>query len=244
MTGTVDSSTTDRIRPAPPRGISTSTSPRARISSLDALVGVAGDQLDDVGGQTLAATARAQRGDDRRVAGAGARAAPQQHRVARLQADAGGVGGDVGPGLVDHADHAERAPGPGAARARWPASRRAPPRRPGRAARPRRAGPAPSPRGGSWSRRSRSMMLGGVPAASARATSAALAARTVGSRGQQRVGHRVQRLVLAGPSGQGQTVAGLARPGGRHEHGVVGGHAVQRSADDEATNPAPTASHR
>ena len=34
MTGTVDSSTTLRIRPAPPRGMSTSTSPRARISTL------------------------------------------------------------------------------------------------------------------------------------------------------------------------------------------------------------------
>ena len=34
ITGTVDSSTTERIRPAPPRGISTSTSPRARISAL------------------------------------------------------------------------------------------------------------------------------------------------------------------------------------------------------------------
>ena len=34
MTGTVDSSTTLRIRPAPPRGMSTSTMPRARISSL------------------------------------------------------------------------------------------------------------------------------------------------------------------------------------------------------------------
>ena len=34
MTGTVDSSTTERIRPAPPRGMSTSTSPRARISAF------------------------------------------------------------------------------------------------------------------------------------------------------------------------------------------------------------------
>ncbi len=33
MTGTVDSSTTVRIREAPPRGMSTSTRPRARISS-------------------------------------------------------------------------------------------------------------------------------------------------------------------------------------------------------------------
>lgn len=33
MTGTVDSSTTVRMSEAPPRGISTSTMPRARISS-------------------------------------------------------------------------------------------------------------------------------------------------------------------------------------------------------------------
>ncbi len=34
ITGTVDSSTTERISPAPPRGISTSTWPRARISAF------------------------------------------------------------------------------------------------------------------------------------------------------------------------------------------------------------------
>ena len=34
ITGTVDSSTTDRISDAPPRGMRTSTNPRARISSL------------------------------------------------------------------------------------------------------------------------------------------------------------------------------------------------------------------
>jgi hypothetical protein len=34
ITGTVDSSTTDLIKDAPPRGISTSTRPRARISSF------------------------------------------------------------------------------------------------------------------------------------------------------------------------------------------------------------------
>jgi hypothetical protein len=34
MTGTNDSSTTDAMSPAPPRGMSTSTSPRRRMSSL------------------------------------------------------------------------------------------------------------------------------------------------------------------------------------------------------------------
>ena len=110
MTGTVDSSTTLRIRPAPPRGISTSTSPRARISTFDALVRVARHQLDDVGVQPGGGDRVAQHLDDRGVAGPRARGAAQQHRVAGLQADAGGVGGDVGPGLVDDPDHAERHP--------------------------------------------------------------------------------------------------------------------------------------
>jgi hypothetical protein len=35
-------------------------------------------------------------------------AAAQQNRVARLEAETGGVGRHVGPRLVDHADHAER----------------------------------------------------------------------------------------------------------------------------------------
>ena len=41
---------------------------------------------------------------------AGGRRAPQQHGVAGLEADPGGVRGHVGPRLVDHPDHAERHP--------------------------------------------------------------------------------------------------------------------------------------
>ena len=55
---------------------------------------------------------RAQSGDQRRVDRRGAahafRTAAQDHRVARLQADAGGIGADIGAALVDHADHADR----------------------------------------------------------------------------------------------------------------------------------------
>ena len=36
------------------------------------------------------------------------RAAAQDHRVAGLQAEAGGVGADIRAALVDHADHADR----------------------------------------------------------------------------------------------------------------------------------------
>ena len=35
-------------------------------------------------------------------------AGAQDHRIARAHADRRGVGGDVGPALVDHADHADR----------------------------------------------------------------------------------------------------------------------------------------
>jgi hypothetical protein len=41
------------------------------------------------------------------VGGDGRRAAPQQHGVARLEAEPGGVAGDIGPVLVDHPDDAE-----------------------------------------------------------------------------------------------------------------------------------------
>ena len=110
ITGTVDSSTTVLISDAPPRGISTSTRPRARISSLTESRVVGVEQLDRVGRQPGVGDRLAQHRDDRRV-GAHRRArAAQQHRVAGLEADAGGVGGHVRPALVDDADHAERHP--------------------------------------------------------------------------------------------------------------------------------------
>ena len=96
---------------APPRGISTSTRPRARISSLTESRVVASSSW-------IASAGRPADGDRRRAAPstiaaldcARRRRAAQQHRVARLQADAGGVRGHVRPGLVDDADHAERHP--------------------------------------------------------------------------------------------------------------------------------------
>ena len=69
---------------------------------------VAGKQLHGIGGQALLAEGGAQRGHQRGVRARGRRAAAQQHGVAGLQRQAEGVDGDVGPALVDHADHAER----------------------------------------------------------------------------------------------------------------------------------------
>ena len=177
MTGTVDSSTTLRISPAPPRGISTSTRPRARISALTLSWVSPGTSWTTSAGRPRRATASRSAADDRGVARPGAGGAAQQHGVAGLQADPGGVGGDVGAGLVDHPDHAERHPHLAQLEPVGQRRCRAPPRRPGRAGRRPRAARAPSPRAGRRSSRSRSTMLAGVPAASARATSSALAAR-------------------------------------------------------------------
>ena len=110
ITGTVDSSTTVLISDAPPRGISTSTRPRARISSLTESRVLASSSWIEPAGRPAVRDRLAQHRDDRRVR-AHRRAGPaQQHRVAGLQADAGGVRGHVRPALVDDADHAERHP--------------------------------------------------------------------------------------------------------------------------------------
>jgi hypothetical protein len=57
ITGTVDSSTTVLIRDAPPRGISTSTRPRARISSLTESRVLASSNWIEPAGRPLSATA-------------------------------------------------------------------------------------------------------------------------------------------------------------------------------------------
>ena len=58
--------------------------------------------------QSGRAQPRHQRGVDRLRAVHAFRTAAQDHRVARLQADAGGIGADIRPAFVDHADHADR----------------------------------------------------------------------------------------------------------------------------------------
>ena len=58
--------------------------------------------------QARGAQPRHERRIDRRGAAHAFRSAAQDHGIARLQADAGGVGADVGPAFVDHADDADR----------------------------------------------------------------------------------------------------------------------------------------
>ena len=110
MTGTVDSSTTLRIRPAPPRGISTSTSPRARISALTLSWVSPGTSCTTSSGRPLPASAP-------RIAATMAalldRALDEPRSSTALPAlrqMPGRVGGDVGAGLVDHPDDAEGHP--------------------------------------------------------------------------------------------------------------------------------------
>ena len=67
---------------------------------------------DGVGGQPRLVQPVPQGGGDGHVGADGRRRAPQQHGVARLQAQPGGVAGHVGPVLVDDADHAEGDPHP------------------------------------------------------------------------------------------------------------------------------------
>ena len=77
ITGTVDSSTTDRISPAPPRGISTSTRPRARISALTASWRSPGTSWTTSAGRPAAPAAVPQHRHDGGVAGAGAATSPR-----------------------------------------------------------------------------------------------------------------------------------------------------------------------
>ena len=148
----------------------------------DRLAAVGGDQLHHVGGEPGGRRRVAQHRDHGPVGRSSARRAAQQHRVAGLQADPGGVGRDVGTAPRRPSRPRRTAPGPGAAPARWPGCCRAPPRPPGRAARPRRAAPAPSrppaPASAAAGRRR-------CPASrrrSARARSSALAASTSSQR--------------------------------------------------------------
>ena len=76
----------------------------------DAGAVVAGQQLHGVGGQALAEQRGTQRTHQCLVRMRRRRTAAQQHGVAGLQRQPERVDGDVGPALVDHADHAERNP--------------------------------------------------------------------------------------------------------------------------------------
>ena len=69
---------------------------------------VTGHQLHDVLGKAGARGCRPQHTHNGGVGAEGAARAAQQDGVAALEADAGGVGGHVGAGLVDDADDPER----------------------------------------------------------------------------------------------------------------------------------------
>ena len=66
------------------------------------------EEADGVGGQALALQGGAQHGDGGAVGVGGGAAPAQDDGVAALQAEAGGVDGDVGARLVDHPDDAHR----------------------------------------------------------------------------------------------------------------------------------------
>ena len=66
------------------------------------------DQLDCRLGQTGGAQSRAESRDERARGIKALRAAAQDRSIARFERQPAGVGGDVGPALVDDADDAER----------------------------------------------------------------------------------------------------------------------------------------
>ena len=110
MVGTIASRTTASISPAPPRGITTSTRPRAWIRWVTLARSALGSSCTASAGRPSPASAAAQHRHQRRVGTRRRRTAAQQHRVARLERQPERVDGDVGPALVDDADHAERNP--------------------------------------------------------------------------------------------------------------------------------------
>ena len=110
MVGTLASRTTASIRPAPPRGMTTSTRPRAWIRWVTLARSSLGSSCTASRSSPSAASASRSASDQRRVRARRRRAAAQQHRVAGLQRQPERVDGDVGPALVDHADDAERNP--------------------------------------------------------------------------------------------------------------------------------------
>ena len=126
----------------PPRGIRQSIE-SAQLHELDrGLVAGVGDQLHGVGRQPGLGHRVAEHLGDGQVRVERARRTAQEGGVAGLEAQPGGVAGDVGPVLVDDGDHARAAPAPAGCAGRWAGSSRRAPRRPGRAAGATCAGPS------------------------------------------------------------------------------------------------------
>jgi hypothetical protein len=66
------------------------------------------NRLNRVLGQTCLGQARAHRGDDDRGRAGAVAPAAQDHGIARFQAQRAGIGCDIGPRFIDHADDADR----------------------------------------------------------------------------------------------------------------------------------------
>ena len=96
--------------PGPPRGMRQSMQPRSRTNSTAVSCEVSSTSNDGVGRQAGLVDRLAQRRGDDAVGLERAGRSPQERRVARLQAQGGGVGGDVRAVLVDDPDDAERDP--------------------------------------------------------------------------------------------------------------------------------------
>ena len=108
-TGTRASRCTRSTRLLPPRGTITSSAP-PRPSSISPTASREANGTREIAasGRPACLEAGDEAGVDRRRGMEAVRAAAQHHRVAGLEAQRAGVGGDVGPALVDDADDAER----------------------------------------------------------------------------------------------------------------------------------------
>ena len=100
------------MRDAPPRGMRQSMTPSSRMNSHRRLAAGILDEHDDVFGQARFPGRLAQAGHDGHVGPQGRGRTPQDGGVPGLQAQTGGIAGDVGPVLVDDPDDAERHPDP------------------------------------------------------------------------------------------------------------------------------------
>ena len=207
MTGTVDPSTTRADQPrAPARDQHVDQAARGH-EVLHRLVRRARHERDRVG--------RAGPARDERVAHHRRRARRWSRTPTRLPRSSAalpllrhehrGVDGDVGPGLVDHADDAERHAQLAHLRGRWAACSRGRPRRPGRAARRRRARASAIACSRSGVRVSRSTIAGSVPFATARVDVAPRWPRRCGR--SRRRGRRRSRAARR-PSRRGAARAG------------------------------------
>ena len=156
------------------------------------------DEQHRVGGEAGLGEAVAQRLGDGEVGAQRAGGPAEDGDVARLQADAGGVAGDVGPVLVDDRDHAERHPAAFDLQPVGPDASRRAPRRSGRAARRRRGRPSAMPAMRASVRRSRSSGPASRPAASAASTSRRFAASRSPARSSSRSAAASEGGVLVG----------------------------------------------